>query len=317
MKVLLIDIDSKIPNLALMKIASYHKSIGDEVGFNINNPDMIYASVIFNKNRHLVDGLHLFYPNSKIDIGGSGYDVKKTLPKEIEECMPDYSIYPNNDTAFGFTTRGCIRHCYFCIVHDKEGTFRTLFDDPKLAMDHITNGRKFDKIQFLDNNILANKEWFMKLTDYIIETNPKMKVDFNQGLDVRLLDDDIARQISKLKPLTKWKFAYDDSSTTKAVLKGIEILKRNNVNVRGDVMFYVYCHNDEQIEDAVNRCNLLKENGTTTYSMINRDNVSPSLIALSRWTRPWVFWSCTFDEYKKSSKTNGSLDSFLIESDAQ
>lgn len=75
MRVLLVDIDSKIPNLALMKIARYHRMQGDEVGFNIPNPDKVYASVIFKRNRHKVDGLRLFYPDADINIGGSGYDL--------------------------------------------------------------------------------------------------------------------------------------------------------------------------------------------------------------------------------------------------
>ena len=72
MRVLLIDVDSKIPNLALMKISAYHKSIGDEVGFNISKLDKIYASIIFNKNHHAMDGLSMLYPDAEIDIGGGG-----------------------------------------------------------------------------------------------------------------------------------------------------------------------------------------------------------------------------------------------------
>ena len=101
-KVLLIDIDSRIPNLALMKISAYHKAQGDEVGFSVTDPDKVYASVIFKKNRHLVDGLRFYYPDAEIDVGGSGYDLKKILPDEIEAMTPDYSIYPDNTTYYGY-----------------------------------------------------------------------------------------------------------------------------------------------------------------------------------------------------------------------
>lgn len=124
--VLLIDIDSKIPNLALMKISHYHKDRRDNVGFNISNPDKIYASVIFKKNKHKVDGLHLMYPDAEIDIGGSGYDLHKSLPQEIEDLSPDYSLYPDCDTYYGFVSRGCIRNCHFYIVPKKEGMFKNL-----------------------------------------------------------------------------------------------------------------------------------------------------------------------------------------------
>ena len=96
MKVLLIDVDSKIPNLALMKISAYHKSVGDTVGINnISSPDKVYASVIFKKNKHNVDGLRFLYPESEIVIGGSGYDLVIKLPEEIENIKPDYNLYPN------------------------------------------------------------------------------------------------------------------------------------------------------------------------------------------------------------------------------
>ena len=140
MNVLLIDADSTIPNLALMKISAYHKSRGDNVGFNVINPDKVYCSIIFKKNRHIADGLRYFYPDADIDIGGSGYDLKKVLPDEIECMTPDYSLYPDNQSYYGFTTRGCIRHCPFCIVHDKEGRFRRLYATPEDALSSIMGG---------------------------------------------------------------------------------------------------------------------------------------------------------------------------------
>lgn len=72
MKVLLVNVDSVIPNLALMKISTYHKALGDEVGFHVSNPDKVYASCVFMHNKHKVDGLKFFYPEAEIDIGGGG-----------------------------------------------------------------------------------------------------------------------------------------------------------------------------------------------------------------------------------------------------
>ncbi len=230
MKVLLIDVDSTIPNLALMKISAYHKSVGDEVGFSVTEPDKIYASVIFKKNRHLVDGLPIFYPNAEIDIGGSGYDLEKKLPDCIESMSPDYDLYPECDRYYGFTTRGCIRNCPFCIVPKKEGKFRQVYKTTFDALYNITGGYsgRFNKIEFLDNNILARPNWFFRLCKAV---EGKFLVDFNQGLDIRLVDDDIAKAIAKLKPITKWKFAFDNIAYKDAVLKGIDTLNRNGVCV--------------------------------------------------------------------------------------
>lgn len=296
MNVLLIDADSTIPNLALMKISAYHKAIGDTVGFNVEDPDKVYCSIIFKKNRHMADGLRFLYPNADIDIGGSGYDLKKTLPEYIESMTPDYSIYPDNKSYYGFTSRGCIRHCPFCIVHDKEGGFRRIFGDVDSALRSIMGNHELTEMTFLDNNILADRDWFIELCNTLHSRFPKMKVDFNQGLDIRLIDDESARALSKLRPITKWKFAFDMMSYKDKVLKGIEILNRY-IKVRSMVLFYVYVDGDYQIPDAVARCRILKENGATAYAMLNLDvEHTKRMKTFKRWTRPWLFWSCDFDE---------------------
>ena len=305
MNVLLIDVDSKIPNLALMKISQYHKLKGDNVGFNIRDPALIYASIIFRKNKHLLDGLKYIYPNAKIDIGGPGYDLNKKLPEEIEKLTPDYSLYPDNDRFIGFTSRGCIRNCPFCIVRKKEGAFKIQFDSPISALKTIMGNAEYDKIEFLDNNILANKKWFMDLTEEIIKRN--LKVDFNQGLDIRLLDIDIAKRISELKPVNCFKFAFDNMDYKDHVLKGIDLLKNAGVCVRRHVMFYVYVENDEYYNDAVERCRILKEHGATAYIMLNLEcKHTKRLKQLKRWTRPWLFWSIDINDYSRG-KTHKNI----------
>lgn len=299
MKVLLIDVDSTIPNLALMKISAYHKSVGDEVGFHISDPDKVYASVIFKKNKHLVDGLKFLYPDAELDIGGSGYDLTKKLPDQIESMSPDYDLYPECDRFYGFTTRGCIRNCPFCIVPRKEGKFRIVYETTFDALYNITNGysRRYNKIEFIDNNILAKPYWFYRLCKAI---EGKFLVDFNQGLDIRLVDDEIAQHLSRLKPINCWKFAFDNIGYKDAVLKGIDILNANGVNVRSKVMFYVYVHNDDHVDDALERCKILKEHGATPYIMLNQDvKHTKRMKDLKRWCRPWIFWSIDFEDYTR------------------
>lgn len=298
MNVLLIDVDSTIPNLALMKISAYHKSVGDNVGFNIVDPDLIYCSIIFKKNRHLADGLRFLYPNSKIDVGGPGYDLNKKLPDYIEEMTPDYTLYPDNDRYLGFSSRGCIRSCPFCIVRRKEGKFRLLYDDPIKALSSIMGNTKYKKIELMDNNILADKKWFMSLTDEIIKLN--LKVDFNQGLDIRLMDADIAKRLTELKPINVFKFAFDNIGYKDHVVKGIDILKNAGLDVRHKCLFYVYVDNDNCFDDAVNRCRILKELNTTPYIMLNQDvKHTIRLKNLKRWCRPWIFWKIDITEYAR------------------
>lgn len=293
MKVLLIDVDSVIPNLALMHLSTYYKNRGSEVGFNVTDPDKVYASIIFSKNRHLCDGLRFLYPNAEIDIGGSGYDLRKRLPEEVDYLMPDYSLYPDYHCDLGFTTRGCDRNCYFCIVTKKEGRFHihqhpSEFHDPSHKM-----------IALMDNNILWDKDWFMEVTDWIIEN--KLKVDFNQGLDIRLVDDEIAERISMLRPIKNWHFAFDSLNYQDDVIKGVETLNRHNVNMRHDAHFYVYLHNDDQFDDALQRIRILKELNVAPYLMINPESKKTKRMAdLKRYTRPWVFFSMDFSDYRRA-----------------
>ena len=117
MKIGLLDIDchgSKkhfgatiYPNLALCKIAAYHRQKGDEVEWAnpFDHYDIIYRSKIFNFSE---DDLRVYDCDKEVR-GGTGYDIHSKLPHEIDIMQPDYSIYPNvpNDTAYGFLTRRC------------------------------------------------------------------------------------------------------------------------------------------------------------------------------------------------------------------
>lgn len=293
MKVLLIDVDSIIPNLALMHLSTFYKSRGgNQVGFNISDPDKVYASIIFSKNRHLCDGLKFLYPNAEINIGGSGYDLKKKLPDEYDKLMPDYSLYPDYPYDLGFTSRGCDRNCYFCIVNKKEGNFH-ITQHPSEFHDPSHNG-----VTLMDNNILWDKEWFFEVTDWIMKNN--LKVDFNQGLDIRLIDNDIAKRISKLRPIKNWHFAFDSLNYKDDVIRGISILKDHGVNLRHDSNFYVYLHDDKQFEDALERITILKENDVLPYLMINPESRKTQRMKdLKRYTRPWIFFSTNFEQYAR------------------
>lgn len=290
-KVLLVDVDSKIPNLALMKLSAYHKSKDDEVGFNVGEPDKIYVSVIFKKNRGKVSGMKYLYPNSEIVFGGCGWDLKNKLPDEIEYIKPDYDLY-GVDYSMGFTTRGCIRNCYFCIVPEKEGMIR-INQHPREF-----HNPKFNEMILLDNNILAKPKWFFEVTDWFMDMG--LKIDFNQGLDIRLLTKEIAERLHELKGVGTWKFAFDNMNVKKDVLKGIKILKDAGINMKQQTSFYVYCHDNSMFKDALDRCNILRENGCNSFVMFNIDNKdrSKQIKNLQRWAnRRWVYWSGPFDEY--------------------
>ena len=291
-RILLVDVDSTIPNLALMKLSSWHKGQGDQVGFDITDPDKIYASVVFKKNAHKLDGLKFFYPGAEIIVGGSGIDLKATLPDEVEYIRPDYDLYPGMDYSLGFTSRGCIRNCYFCIVPRKEGKITRWQHPSEFVI----------QVKILDNNWYADPEWFFETSQWFIDH--KIAVDITQGMDIRLITPEIAGQLKKLTVYPKMHFAFDDRSYAESVKSGIEILKAANINVRSDVLFFVYCHNDDQVDDAAARAEQLREWGVQAMIMNNIDRPrSPRMKNLYRWAMPQIYWTgVPFKDYDANKK---------------
>jgi hypothetical protein len=307
-----------------MKISTYHKARCDNVALiklklrrrkdgtlkeavNINlseSPDMIYASIVFKKNKHMLDGVAQQYPD--IDIGGSGYDLEKELPDYIENIKPDYSLYPTNDTSIGFSSRGCFRKCHFCIVDQKEGAFRRT-QHPQEWYD-----QNYKKITFLDNNILINKEWFMEITSWC--TEKKLDIQFNQGLDIRLVDGEIAKRLLEMPKHGMINFAWDDIKTEQAVRKGIDILKQAGFTknkLREKVQFYVYVDSDDDYESGVYRCRELKKLSCNSYVMYNIDNErTPRITNLTRWSKgKMAYWSFDVSDYKKNIRATKTIRS--------
>lgn len=109
------------PNIALCKIARYHRERGDQVEWAVPffHYDIVYKSKIFNFSTED----KVCYDADEMICGGTGYDLHSKLPDEIDRLQPDYSIYPliPSDTAYGFLTRGCPNKCPWCVVPVKEG----------------------------------------------------------------------------------------------------------------------------------------------------------------------------------------------------
>jgi len=288
MKIKLVDIDSKIPNLALMQLSSYHKSKGDTVGFDVEDPDKTYISCIFEKNAEQARGVATLFENS--DLGGSGISLTHEIPIEAQKVYPDYSLYPKMDYSMGFTTRGCIRKCPFCIVPKKEGIIH--------KWQHVSEfyNPKFRKMFLLDNNMYALKDWFFENTDFIIEHNLLLKV--SQGFDIRILTEEIADQLKKIKWESTITFAFDNMEDEKAVINGIDMLKNAGINIKNHVQFYVLSGYNTTHDQDLYRCNLLKKMGANAFVMQYKE--TPENKVLARWAnRRWLFWSFPFSEYKR------------------
>ena len=311
----LIDADSKIPNLALMKLSTFYKahgdrvtmSKGDKLGFCNKAPDKIHISIVFKKNANMFDDLQFSYPDTKIDIGGSGYNLKKKLPIEIENMKPDYSLYPQNDSSIGFSTRGCFRKCYFCVVPEKEGAFRHVQHPSEWYNPEL------NKITFLDNNALADPIWFLEITEWCLEKG--LKIWFTQGLDVRLVDIEIAKRLYEIRNHRMLSFAWDNIKDERVIKQKIELLRQvgfTNNMLRARVQFYVYVDSDEQYDSGVYRCRELKKLNCNAYVMFNTDNERTQRIKdLQRWSiRKLLFWLHDIDDYKKDKRAPEIIESF-------
>lgn len=303
MNILLIDVDSTIPNLALMKISAYHKLKEDEISIikmpeNINlfqeKIDKVYASIIFSKNKHFANDLSFFYPSAEIIIGGSGYDLNIKLSNEIELLKPDYSLYPDINYSLGYTTRGCDRNCSFCIVPQKEGCFK-IHHHPSIFYD-----KKFKNIVFLDNNILFDKKWFHEVINFCKENH--LLADFNQGLDIRLINEEDIKKLLEIKMFAGYRFAFDDSKLSDIVYEKIKLMEKHGVKTSSHtIKCYVYVDDDSQYEDTVWRCRFLKKLNVNPFVQFNNNKIPTERIKnLMRWAnRKMLLWACDIEDYIK------------------
>lgn len=254
----LIDIDSKMANLALMKLSSYHKTMGKKVELTAplfaKNYDHIYGSKIFSYSR-----LPTLPPSAV--IGGSGMDLGLKLSPCIESIMPDYTLYRDLDYSLGFTSRGCSRRCKFCVVPIKEGKLI------RVASIYEFWNPTHKKLILLDNNILGLKSNFEQVAEDLLFN--KIRVDFTQGLDIRLLNDDNTRILRQLSFFQDVKFSFDRLSYETGFRRGAELLLKYQFS-KTHVTIYVLAGYDEDWESTLQRVEIILSYGFAPYIMIYR-----------------------------------------------
>ena len=287
MRIGLIDVDShNFPNLALMKISAWHKSRGDEVEwcFPMEHYDIVYQSKVFDETYSAdIDWI----PSAdKIIKGGTGYGLDNKLPDEIEHIYPDYSMYPTltQDTAFGYLTRGCPRGCDFCLVASKEGR-----KSQKVAnLNEFWNGQK--NIKLLDPNILACRE-HLDLLQQLVDS--RAYVDFTQGLDIRLTNEDNIALLNKVK-VKQIHFAWDNAKDDlKPYFERYKNLAKHKPHGRYGT---VYCLTNfgSTMEENLYRIYTLRDLGYDPYVMIyDKPNAPREVRLLQRWCNNiMAFRSC-------------------------
>lgn len=303
------------PNLPLMKLSAWHKQQGDSVEWYSplfsGHMDKVYMSKVFS----FTPDYPYYVDADEIEKGGTGYCISlvdgkevfdtsknKNLPYEIEHIFPDYGLYGIKDTAYGFMSRGCPRGCDFCHVKDKEGLCSTKVAD----LSEFWNGQK--NIVLCDPNTLACRDWKDILQQLI---DSKASVDFNQGVDIRLMTQEKAEMLSQVK-LKQIHFAYDRYQDKAMIEPKFEMFQRVSGWDKHKVSVYVLCGFDTTLEQDLDRIMFLRSLNFTPYVMIYNKQGLPRghvLWKLQRWcNNRYFFWSCpTFEQWlsKENLVTEG------------
>ena len=301
LKVGLFDLGGKIPNLALMKISTYHRAMGDMVSMG-SGGDLNYISCVFNKHRLMAEHIMEVCPNSV--VGGPGWNPDVSLPPEINTCRPDYSLY-GIDYGLGRLTAGCPSDCEYCVVPRTEGReVKTV-----ASIGDISNLRG-DLSVLLDANILAGADW----TDHFREIQKHGGwVDFTQGLDIRMVTDLAAAEIAKLKitSLEAWKkaqqkgkrlrkgqvhFAWDRMENEQHVRYGIKLLSQYMTPDR--LTFYMMVNYNTSWEEDWYRFEVLRSLRTHPFVMLY-GQAPEKLHHFARWVNRRIYKVCEWRDYNR------------------
>lgn len=306
MKIGLIDVDGhNFPNLALMRISAYHKARGDEVEWwfgDLVYYDIVYMSKIFSDayTKDVEEPINA----GKVIKGGTGYCIslvngrevfdktKNTeLPPEVERMFPDYSIYPQYNFAVAMTSRGCPNGCSFCHVGPKEGKCSVKVADVK----DFWNGQKL--IEVMDPNITACREKRDLMAQY---ADTGAKINFNQGLDIRLLNDEDIADLNRMK-LKDVHFAWDNPKVdlTEKFERYASLAKHKPHGAFGTV--YVLTNFNSTMEENLHRIYTLRSLGyEPDVRVYDKPHASKEIKRLQRWCNNRViFKSCPkFEDYR-------------------
>lgn len=302
------------PNLALMKLSAWHKSQCREVEWYMpfsGKYNIVFISKVFSDTPESKE-----FINAECVIrGGSGYCIQNPcgkelwiepsapnynyipkLPENIEHIYPDYSIYPMvKDTAFGFLSRGCPRQCGFCHVSSKEGAKSVKVSD----LSEFWRGQK--RITLMDPNLLACPDWEDLLQQL---ADSKAKVDINQGLDARLLTEEKAKALAKVK-LSTIHFAWDDYRQKNAILRGLQTFADNYpfpLEKSHQAQVFVLVNYDTTFEQDLERIYTLRDMHFEPYIMVyDKQHATARYKSLQRWVNMRAIFHrvATFDEYDR------------------
>lgn len=304
----LTQIDGSLPNLALMKLAHWHRAQGDNVYFtrkierDLFEPDYdkVYGSAIFLFSQLRLMQFQKQWPESI--IGGTGtpyiHTVEELIGGEYEHH--DYSDYPDVDYSIGFTQRGCRLACKFCVVPKKEGKPRSVN-----TIAEIFRGNPHPKkLHLLDNDFFGNPDWRERISEI---REGKFRVCMSQGINVRLINEEAAAELATIEYRdTKFQqrrlyTAWDNIGDEKIFFRGVDMLERNGVPSKHLMAYMLVGYDKNETWDRIwQRFNRMVERGILPYPMVY-DQSRKDLKHFQRWVIMGLYRIIPFNEYRNAS----------------
>lgn len=309
----LVQLDGKIPNLALMKLSHWHKAQGDRVFltrqpqpglFEPRHYDAVYGSAIFTKSAQSIDELHQAYPHAV--VGGTGLPDLLDLTVESVIGMPeyeryDYDIYPDYPWSIGFTQRGCRLNCGFCVVPKKEGKPRSVN-----TIHDIWRPGTQRAIVLLDNDFFGQEraQWQARIDEI---RDGGFMVSFNQGINVRTMTEETAQALASVQyrddqfRRRRLYTAWDNIGHLKAFFRGTNLLEQAGIPARHLMVYMLIGYQEgETMDEIMFRYRTLKEAGCRPYPMVY-DPSNPIHRAFQRWVIRRYDEFIPWEQFRKSA----------------
>lgn len=321
MNVRLTQIDGSLPNLALMKLAHWHRARGDSVTVTRHiNPelsepvyDRVYGSAIFKFSNERLTRFQRQWPDAI--VGGTGTTSLQTVERVIgvvDYEHYDYCGYDGFDASIGFTQRGCRLKCKFCVVHTKEGKNRSLN-----KIGSIWRGDPWPrKLHLLDNDFFGQprEEWRARIKEI---RDGNFKVCLSQGINVRLIDDDAAHALATVAyyntkfTTRKLYTAWDNIGDEKVFFKGVDTLERAGIPPKHLMAYMLFGFDKSETWERIwYRFNRVVERGIEPYPMVF-DKSCKDLVCFQRWVIARLYNMVSWDQYERETKSQESVVAFL------
>jgi hypothetical protein len=318
----LVQIDGVLPNMALMKLAHWHRAQGDHVHLTrdimptLFEPryDRVYASSLFDFS---ADRRRLFlkeWPDAI--VGGTGF-ISKSVVEDITGPYEqyDYQDYPEFDASIGYTQRGCRMAgpksiCrQFCVVPEKEG-----FPKPAQTIAQIWRGAGHPKkLHLLDNDFFGNPEWRARIDELV---TGKFRVCLSQGINTRLITDEAAAALALIQ-YRNTKFserklytAWDNIGDERVFFSGVEKLSKAGIPPR-HLMAYMLIGSDiaEDWSRIWHRFKRMVDLGIEPYPMV-KDRARKDLLCFQRWVITGLYRIIPWTDYERETKTESSVRAY-------